>query len=74
MAPPAVYLQTVPEPELKGGTNADLLDWAINLRKAVRQSNSDKRGLQKWLQGSALAVLTFSSPRDLIQTGTCNTY
>ena len=48
LRPPAVYLQEAPEPELKGGTNADLAQWALDLRAALRLANSDKRALREW--------------------------
>lgn len=47
--PPAVYLQDVPEPQMRGKTNGDLAAWAIDLREALRQSNSDKSALRDWL-------------------------
>jgi hypothetical protein len=46
--PPAVYLQPVPEPELRGGTNADLADYVVRLVKALRLANSDKVKIQEW--------------------------
>ena len=48
MLPPVVYLQDEPEPKLTGKSNADLANWAIELREAVRQSNSDKAALREW--------------------------
>ena len=48
MLPPAVYLQDVTEPELRGKTNGDLLAWAVELREAVRVGNADKRALREW--------------------------
>lgn len=47
--PPVVYLQAVPEPEMRGKTNGDLLAWALDLRTALRQANSDKAALRDWL-------------------------
>ncbi len=46
--PPAVYLQEVPEPLFRGRTNGDLAAWALELRQALRQSNSDKKALRGW--------------------------
>lgn len=46
--PPTVYLQEVDEPQFTGRTNADLLAWALELREALRQSNSDKAALREW--------------------------
>lgn len=46
--PPAVYLQEIPEPELKGRTNAALTDWALELREALRLANKDKAALKEW--------------------------
>ncbi len=51
MRPPAVYLQDVPEPELRGKTNGDLAAWALELRAAVRMGNSDKAALREWAEG-----------------------
>ena len=48
MLPPAVYLQDVPEPELRGKTNGDLVAWAMELREAVRMGNADKKALREW--------------------------
>ena len=36
MPPPVVYLQDVPEPRMRGQTNADLAAWAVELRAALR--------------------------------------
>lgn len=47
--PPMVLLQRVDEPRLRGRTNAHLADWALELRGALRQSNSDKAALRNWL-------------------------
>ncbi len=47
--PPAVYLQSVPEPQMRGRNNRDLANWALELRQALRQSNSDKAALRDWL-------------------------
>ena len=49
MLPPVVYLQAVPEPELSGRTNAALVEWALELRAALRQANSDKEALRAWV-------------------------
>ncbi len=46
--PPAVYLQDVPEPQMRGRTNGDLANWALELREALRQSNGDKKALREW--------------------------
>lgn len=46
--PPAAYLQEIPEPELKGRSNAALADWALELRKALRLANKDKAALKAW--------------------------
>jgi hypothetical protein len=40
----------VAEPQLNGKTNAALAEWAINLRAALRQANSDKAELQTWVE------------------------
>ena len=49
MLPPVVYLQEVPEPQLKGRTNKALLDWAVELREALRLANGDKKALRDWV-------------------------
>ena len=51
MLPPAVLMQDVPEPEMRGRTNGDLLAWALELENAVKMGNSDKRALREWAQG-----------------------
>lgn len=48
MMPPAVLMQSVPEPKLRGKTNADLLAWALDLRAALRLANEDKKALREW--------------------------
>lgn len=48
--PPLVRLQESAEPRLKGRTNAHLADWALELRGALRQANSDKAALRAWLE------------------------
>lgn len=52
--PPVVYLQEVAEPKLGGRTNKDLLEWSVNLREALRQSNSDKAALRDWYEEMSL--------------------
>ena len=49
MMPPAALLQDVPEPKLRGKTNAVLVEWALQLREAVRLLNSDKAALRDWV-------------------------
>ncbi len=51
MTPPAVYLQDVPEPRMRGKTNGDLLAWALELREAVRMGNADKKAMREWTAG-----------------------
>lgn len=53
MLPPSVYLQQVDEPHFNGRTNSDLLAWALDMRKALRQANSDKNALRQWSAGQA---------------------
>ncbi len=53
MLPPVVYLQEVPEPQLKGRTNKALLDWAVELRQALRLANGDKKALREWVNSLA---------------------
>jgi hypothetical protein len=52
-SPPVVYLQDVPEPELRGKTNKDLVEHVIELREAVKRSNLDKLRLREWAEGRA---------------------
>lgn len=47
-SPPVVYLQEVEEPQLRGGTNKELAEWALALREALRRANLDKRRLREW--------------------------
>lgn len=42
-------MQDVPEPKLKGQTNAALAEWAVELREALRLSNGDKAALREWV-------------------------
>jgi hypothetical protein len=53
MLPPTVYLQDVQEPPLRGRTNGALAAWAIELREALRQANSDKAALREWAAGTS---------------------
>ena len=50
MTPPVVYLQDVTEPRFSGKTNADLVNWALEVREALRQANSDKAALRQWVE------------------------
>jgi hypothetical protein len=50
MSPPAVYLQDVPEPVRAGKTNADLAQWALDLRAALRAANGDKAKIREWAE------------------------
>ena len=54
LAPPAVLMQDVPEPRLKGKTNAALAEWAIALREGLRLSNADKKALREWAGGGLI--------------------
>ena len=49
-APPTVLMQDVPEPKLGGKTNAELDEWGLRLREAMRLSNADKAELRKWAE------------------------
>ena len=49
MSPPAAYLQEVPEPGMTGKTIADLTQWAVELRAALKVANGDKMKLREWL-------------------------
>lgn len=42
-------MQHIPVPEVKGRTNADILTWALDLRTALYQANSDKAAIRTWL-------------------------
>ncbi|MGL4208288.1 MAG: Rz1-like lysis system protein LysC [Candidatus Adiutrix sp.] len=46
--PPLIYLQEIPEPQIKTPTNGHMLNWAIELRAALRLANSDKAALRAW--------------------------
>lgn len=48
MLPPAVLLQEVPAPGLRGRTNADLAEWALELKAALKLANEDKAQLREW--------------------------
>lgn len=45
--PRSLVLQT-PRPPFLGGTNADLLQWALNLRDALGSCNADKGAIETW--------------------------
>lgn len=53
MQPPAVLLQQVAEPRFSGGTNGDLLSWALEMRAALRMVNSDKKAIKDWSEQEA---------------------
>lgn len=38
---------------MRGRTNGDLLDWAVELRQALRLANNDKAQLRLWVQEAA---------------------
>ena len=48
MPPPAVYLQSVPEPYCAIKTNGDLVDCLVVTRAALKKSNLDKEALREW--------------------------
>lgn len=46
--PPAALTGPCPPPELRGNTNADLLDWALELQAELEACNADKAALRQW--------------------------
>ena len=48
LKPPAALLSDTPEPVLGEGTNSGLLDYALDLRSALRKANADKKALREW--------------------------
>ena len=50
LIPPEVLLLETPEPRLAGNTNAALLDYALELRAALRAANTDKAALRAWVR------------------------
>ncbi|MDL2307274.1 hypothetical protein LJC48_04520 [Desulfovibrio sp. OttesenSCG-928-C06] len=50
LSPPRVLLIPSAEPEWSGDTNADLLDWSLGLRAALRSCNADKAAITEWGQ------------------------
>lgn len=54
--PPTVYMQEIAEPKLTGKTNADIANYAVELKSALRLANSDKAALRQWLNDYQVAV------------------
>ena len=50
--PPTLLTEPIPEPQLLGDTNEDLLTWALRLLEALRQSNADKAAIREWFNGT----------------------
>lgn len=46
--PPAVLLESHPTPVILGQTNADLLNWALELHNALERCEIDKSSLRQW--------------------------
>jgi hypothetical protein len=47
-SPPAIYLQEIPEPSLKGDSNHYLALYILDLKESLRLSNADKKALRDW--------------------------
>jgi hypothetical protein len=65
-SPPAVYMQAVEEPYLRGRTNRDLAAWALDLRDALRRSNLDKLHLREWLASRSPDETSPTSPPEAV--------
>lgn len=48
LVPPEQYMQTYPEPVLRGPKNGDLLNFAQQLQETCRLYRSDMQALQEW--------------------------
>lgn len=53
LAPPAPLLRETATPVLRGNTNRDLLNFALELRAALREANADKAALREWARKAA---------------------
>ncbi len=49
--PPAMLMQTVEAPVLQGGTNRDVVTWAIRLQEALATANANLNGIRAWCDG-----------------------
>ncbi len=48
LRPPAALLLNTPEPVMAGNSNGALLEYALDLRTALRTANADKTALRQW--------------------------
>ncbi|MDL2226987.1 hypothetical protein LJB86_04955 [Deltaproteobacteria bacterium OttesenSCG-928-M10] len=55
LAPPAAFMQTVPEPACTIKTNGDLVDCLVETRHALRLANRHALALRQWAEGQGLA-------------------
>lgn len=46
--PPEVWLQEIPVPKMKGPTNNDLLQFALETEKVALQLNNNVKSLRDW--------------------------
>lgn len=46
--PPEKYLQEYPDPQLRGDTNRDLIEWGRDGQETSRLHESDKQALREW--------------------------
>ena len=53
ISPPAILIAETSEPLLRGGTNGDLLNWALELLSSLRRCNADKAALREWASAEA---------------------
>ena len=62
LTPPSALLLETPEPRLAEPTNAGLLDYALDLRAALRKANADKAALREWASAKPAAAARGSAP------------
>lgn len=48
--PSPEWLEPVPEPKLAGRSNGDLAAWALALREALREANSNLGAVKRWAE------------------------
>ena len=51
LAPPAAFMQPVPEPVCRLKTNGDLVNCLVETRASLRLANSHTEALRKWAAG-----------------------
>ena len=50
--PPPALMRESPEPPLRGKNNEALLEWALDMRLALRRTNANLKALRAWAEGA----------------------